>query len=374
MLLAIIGVLATLAQLDRHAYDVPAYAKFVPSRFADFSLFREAVNKVGHGSSRQAVVVARRLVEKHPIPAESLTILALAEIQAKNEDLGSRALVFSAQRGWREPLAQKAVAVAASEADQWDVAADRLSALWRASPDDADVREFSEMLLAHPEVQTQFAKRLVGRDSWALGFLHWAAHNLPPESFVHIVESANRAGARFPCDVISAFAHELLARGLLQLEERLWKSQCGAGEISSKYDVSFSDPGRESAAIESPFAWHFPSAVGLTTTFQPSPRGVSLGFANTEPLRQLLARKYLGLAPGTYALAITAERLDSVSRPILAQLSCAGTSPGTTIGNVTVEVSNQPVSFKIPNVGCAVQELRLRVAKGTGDGILISIN
>lgn len=376
LLLLIVAAVATVVQVDRHAHEVPAYAAFVPHRFANFSLIGTAAQEAENGPPKKAVADARRVVSMHPIQAESLTLLAVAELRNHNQDLGSRALLLAAQRGWREPLAQRAVAIAAAQSGEWDVAADRLAALWKASSDGPDLRELSASLLQQPEMQAHFATRLVDDKEgvWTDGFVRWATDNLEPAVFVNTVTRANRAGARFDCAMMTKSTRKLLRQGWLSLAKQLWHSQCGAGQSSAMNDFAFVEPSLDPDAIEDPFAWQYPEGVGLTLDFPGRSTGAGLDFENTEPLRQLLAQKYVALAPGSHVIRVTAERFDSASRPMLVQFSCAGDEGRKVFQPIAADSRKGPITVDIPASGCSVQTINLRVAKGRGKDVRIAVD
>lgn len=374
VVLTIVAIVGAGVQLDRHAYVVPTYAKFVPTPFESFSLARTILQESERGSPQRAVIDARKLVLKHPIQAESLTILGVAELRNGNQELGSQALTLSAQRGWREPIAQRAVAMAAAQSGSWDVAADRLFALWKTSSDSPEVHDLSAVLMGYPDIQARFAQRLVAQARWQEDFFRWAWRNLKPEAFVRVVEEASRAGAKFECSQMLANARSLLDRGLISLAEAIWRSQCGAGKAYSRNDVAFVDPNADDVAAENPFSWTFPDAIGMTIKFRNNSSGGGLSFQNTEPLRQLLAKKYMALSPGYHKIWLEVGSFGHQERPILVHFSCKGTNANAVFRPVTSSSLDRPIAINIPADRCPVQLLQLRAAKGWAKGVRVLID
>ncbi|MCT2398073.1 hypothetical protein [Novosphingobium mangrovi (ex Huang et al. 2023)] len=371
--LAFVAVVVAVVQVDRHSHEVPAYAKFVPSRFANFALIRKAANEVQNGSSKKALADARRLLFVHPVPAENLTILAVAELQNGHQEGGSRALMLAAGRGWREPFAQRAVAVAAAQSEEWEIAADRLTALWKTSSDSPETRETSGLLLENPEIRSHFAARLVGQTVWLPDFIGWAVRNLDSESFVETIEGAGKAGAQLPCEQLSGIARSLLDQGALLLAERLWRNACAAGATSTRGNLAFDNP--SSAKPQDPFSWTYPSAAGLTVEVDAATNPSSLNFENTDLLRRVVAQKYLALGAGPHHInVVTTDLQTNEARPILVYFACRGSEANAVFRPITADSRNDTIDVQIPANSCPVQTIELRVAKASAKGLRVIID
>jgi len=369
--LLVVATIATVVQIDRHALELPALAKWVPSQFRSFALIREAADEAVRGDPRRAVGDARRLVAKHPIPAEPLTILAIAEHRAGDGVASSAALILAAQRGWREPLAQQSVAIAAMQTGQAEIAADRLSALWKTMKGRPHARELSGQLLEERAVRKKFASKLANRKEWVEAFLSWASRNLALPIFADIIEEANKKGATFDCAMIARTARAFLEQGALLPAQQLWASQCGNKIPSGESDFAFSGVKSTNRISYAPFSWIFPSSVGLTVTSSVANDLASIDFENKDPIRRLIAKKYMALPPGRHSIRVEADELGASSRSLLIRFKCQRqkikneTEPRAKTHSVT----DGPLLVDVPNEGCRVQTLGLIVGKGSGKNI-----
>ena len=239
--LIVVACVATIAQIDRHALEAPSLTYLVPDRFRNFALIRQAATEAETGVPNKAVADARRLVALHPIPAENLTILAIAEHKAGNDKRSADALTLAAQRGWREPLAQRSVALAAAGSGEGDMAADRLIALWKTSTGRPYAYNLTPTLLDEPGIRTHFAFMLESGESWGRLFLKWGSINLSSPVFVDVIEKASSNGSAFDCVFIARKARSILETGSLALATRLWVSQCGSESLSFSKSLEFSD-------------------------------------------------------------------------------------------------------------------------------------
>ena len=191
---------------------------------------------------------------------------------------------------------------------------------------------------------------------------------------MRVVEEASRAGAKFECSQMLANARSLLDRGLISLAEAIWRSQCGAGKAYSRNDVAFVDPNADDVAAENPFSWTFPDAIGMTIKFRNNSSGGGLSFQNTEPLRQLLAKKYMALSPGYHKIWLEVGSFGHQERPILVHFSCKGTNANAVFRPVTSSSLDRPIAINIPADRCPVQLLQLRAAKGWAKGVRVLID
>ena len=168
--LALVGVLATGAQLDRAARYRPELAPLVPGPFRAFSQHHLASASLSGGTTNEALREARRLVERRPIPAEHLSLLAHAQLREDADGPGLTTMQLAAQRGWRDPAAQEArlrLAIAVGDGRE---AALRLAAIWALARDDATLRELAPPVLAHEQARQAMAELLASQPRWVKSF------------------------------------------------------------------------------------------------------------------------------------------------------------------------------------------------------------
>lgn len=146
----------------------------------------------------EALADARRLVRRSPLPAEHVSLLAIAEERNGARDRSGVLVQKAAQRGWRDPIAQQAMFAIALAAGQHREAANRLAALYAVQEDQAPLGDLTSQLQATPEGRSALADALVAGGHWTKGFVYAAALNKAPESRSTIAMALQK-GANLDC-------------------------------------------------------------------------------------------------------------------------------------------------------------------------------
>lgn len=219
--LGVIAIVTASVQLDRQSAVVTQIAPNVPSPARGFAQSQIVAQALLAQDNDRAVSEARRLVERRPIPAESLRLLAQAQFAAGQTDQSALTIQYAAQRGWRDPLAQESMLRLALAADDAPEAARRFAALFLfQGTDDALLEELAPMVLGQPggAGRQTLTDIVAGAERWHPHFVRRGARVLPAEGFVEIVIEAAAQGAIFECDLLigvrpmiearSAGAHE----------------------------------------------------------------------------------------------------------------------------------------------------------------------
>ncbi|MFN3470592.1 MAG: hypothetical protein ACK4Z7_12915 [Novosphingobium sp.] len=213
--LAVLGLLAVVAagaQLDRASRRQPALAPLVPPVFRSFAQERLTIATVRSASPEAALADARTLVSRSPLPAEHLTLLAIAS-ERNGDRQGSALLVQrAAQRGWRDPIAQQAMFDIALAAGDEAEAARRLAALFGVQEDQAPLKDMAARLVATPEGRQALAATMAAGGNWTKAFLRQAAGDLTP-SLAETIVMAQQAGARPDCAAAQAAKRAFIAKG-----------------------------------------------------------------------------------------------------------------------------------------------------------------
>lgn len=199
LLLSGVGVIATGAEVDRSARYNPALAQFVPDFVASFALPHHALRALSHSSADEALEKARLLVQRRPIPAENLSLLAAAQQRAGLEIKSLTTLQIAAHRGWRDRAAQQGMFYIALSAHDNAEAASRLAALWGVDRDIARLGGLTQTLLSTPEGRQAFARKLAAGGKWRESFLTQGRGVLPQANFAETVRTAIADGAKFNC-------------------------------------------------------------------------------------------------------------------------------------------------------------------------------
>lgn len=189
-------------QLDRQAAREPEYARFVLEPFRANAQFIRTARELYGQDTDAALAEARILVQRRPIPAEHLTLLAGAYYQDEQIDRASLAVQFAAQRGWRDTVAQEARLRLALEAGDEAEAARRFVALM-LSPNlnGASLREMGQAVFAGPpgEAESVLVDLVVETDRWHPLLLRHGPSLMPPPAFADVIARSLARGVRLDC-------------------------------------------------------------------------------------------------------------------------------------------------------------------------------
>lgn len=230
--LAGIAVVTAALQLDRQSEKSPALAPLVPHSFRNYAQTQIVAGAVESDNAQVALVEAQRLVRQRPIPAEYLSLLAIAQTKAGQVDEAGFTIQIAGRRGWREPVAQETVLRLALTANDKAEAARRYTALFlRKSTPDALLQEVGPAVLDQtggPGQQTMID--IVSRaERWHSLFLRRGVLVMPAAAFAEIAAESIERGARFDCEALERSV-TALARENAPAAERL---QTGATQICS---------------------------------------------------------------------------------------------------------------------------------------------
>jgi hypothetical protein len=204
LLLAAIALVAVFAQLDRASARRPQLAPLVPAPFRSFAQPSIAMAAAVSADPAGARAEARRLVQRRPLPAEHLFVLALADLRTGDTGGYARAFQRATTRGWRSVPIQQAAARAALAQGDADAAANRIAALWALDASDPALHDLTRVLLANERGRRVFAARLAGTKVWQNLYLQRALELTSRSAAQAIVAEAIGEGARFDRDALSA--------------------------------------------------------------------------------------------------------------------------------------------------------------------------
>jgi len=210
--LLVLALVTTFVQIDRQSATMSALAAAVPGPFRNSAQAVVAARAVEGNDPALALEEAQRLVRRRPIPAENLTLLAVAQTRAGQMEQAGITIQIAGQRGWREPLAQETVLRLALAAGDEAEAARRYAALFlKPSTPDALLQELGPAVLgeAGGAGQRTLAGIIGGTDRWNNMFLRRGMRVMPSSTFSEIAVAAIGRGARFDCGVIAQAATAL---------------------------------------------------------------------------------------------------------------------------------------------------------------------
>lgn len=369
-MLRIIWALACLAlafltlfvELDRQSRRDPAFARLVPRWIASFALAEDVTTALRDDRAQDALEGARDLVAVRPVPAENLTMLALAADANGDADLATRAIGEAAMRGWREPVAQVSVMEAAVAQGEWAIATQRLDAL-RRTGQPAEISDNALKAIGqNADGRKELARRLAEPAPWADDFLRRGPRLLAPGEFAEVLSGSEKLGARFDCARLAASAVEVLRKGQPAAARAVWHGECARAAAARAASSGFN--GLDEAGL-SPFAWSYPRAAGLFRIADKTGGSTRLNWSNSSVLDRRLAERYFDLSSGPHGIDVQSPQGASLieSGDMSVEVMCF--SP-TDAQSVTRRV---PVShdgrFMVPQ-DCPVQRIGLDVDGGKG--------
>jgi hypothetical protein len=201
-MLAVIALITTALQVDKQAEVTPALAPLVPEPLRDFAQTRIAAQAATGDDTARALAEAQILVQRRPLPAEYLALLAVAQANARQTEQSGLTIQIAGQRGWREPVAQEAVLRLALNAGDTAEAARRYAALFlRAETPDTLLMELGPRVFdtAGGPGEATLIDIVAGGERWHPQFLRRGALVMPPATFSAVTRAVAKRGARFDC-------------------------------------------------------------------------------------------------------------------------------------------------------------------------------
>lgn len=362
------AVVAGGVQLDRQARESLSIARQVPAPFAGYALETMARDAYREGDNARGLELSKTLITRRPEPAESLGLLSNGFLAAGDEGKALSALLLSAERGWRDRFTQHLMVSAGLQSGDYDVAAQRLIALWREGDRGEATQGLSRAVFADPAGLAAFENQISGSEQyWATDFLFWAGDNLTGTTVASLARAMGRGGAQVGCSSLSVKTVQMVRYGKPAGAMGIWNSLCAQGKAGAPGDFAF----REVEGLKGPFDWRFPDEAGLETWFEAQGEGKAarsvLRFENSVPLRKIFANRPAMLAAGQHRVAVRMERDDPrASRPLQLQVRCFrddGSFGATQQLDLPVDGA---VEFALPDQACATQDLALITPRGGG--------
>lgn len=229
-LLLATAMLATIAQTDRRSRYQGELAALVPPAYGGFAAEQRTRQALERGDGARALAEARRLVRHRPLPAEHLTMLALAQAMAGDAAAANSALEAAAARGWRDPLPQAASARAALAEGAQDIAAQRITALLATGELPGQSQALFAQLLTTADGRAAMARRYAAKGHWQANSLGRPAALAAPQDLARTIALALAQGAQLPCERLERLANDYARRGHGADAARFWPGNCAVGE------------------------------------------------------------------------------------------------------------------------------------------------
>ncbi len=203
--MAALAVLTTALQIDKQSDITPSLAAAVPPPLRDYAQTRVTLAALEAGDPAIALAAAEVLVQRRPVPAEYLSLLAIAQARAGQAEQAALTIQIAGQRGWREPLAQEAVLRLALAAGDKPEAARRYAALMlHSAAPNAVLQELGEQVFDEaggPGRQTMI-DIVSAAERWQSRFLRRGQAVIEPDAFAEIIAGSVAQGSAFDCPVL----------------------------------------------------------------------------------------------------------------------------------------------------------------------------
>lgn len=319
--IAAYAALVLVSGLDRASASSPALAAFVPAPFAAQAQRSAAQQALQDAQHAPALAAATRAVIADPIDPRSAALLGAAQLADQQRVKADRSFRVAAQFGWRDPLTQLYFMNAALAGGQPRLAALRLDAILRQSPDFPLRNTLLAQFEGTAEGRTALAERLALRPAWSFAYMnHIGLLELPTLRNRAAVVASLGAG-QWGCDSVAPLTAHLATIGGPIEAKQLWQAHCPAAAIG------IADP--QFAAIRLarrpvPFEWNLVGSgdVEATPAAQTGTGQTGLLVRVGGPVPQPIAWQMLTLPPGTYELSWTARNGQSAATGVQVSLSC----------------------------------------------------
>ncbi len=370
-LLVVTGLVTAGVQLDRDARRNAAVADWVPAPFRAFALERIALAESQAGLTDKALRDAAKLVVRRPIPAEHLSILAIAAAKGGEDKLAVDAVLLSAQRGWREQFVQNLIVQLAIQAGNWNVATERLAALWITDMGNPEVYRLTREVLQAPEARDAFGARMADyKDYWPEYFLIMSSNELEPAVYADTIRKAIAAGAQFDCNRLADRARRFVSQGRPDFGRELWSGPCVPNPGEDIGDFGFSPT--QADGPTGPFDWSYLTDAGVTAELRKSDGAWVIDYRNSEPIMKAIARRYANLAAGSHTAELSSEQaIGTDSRALLLRVQCI--NAGGKIRLLLLEGRGR-IPFEVPGEACASQLFTILASRGKGKGVRFSVD
>lgn len=364
--------------VDRMSEARPGLAAASPEVFHAFTARRLAVEELRRNRPDSAVSHARRAVQRDPIDAQSSGLLGAALLAAGKNDSARMAFTVSGALGWREPLTQSYWMSVALEQGDFRIAAQRLDAILRQSPEYDGRQEMLALFEASPDGREELVKRLADVPVW-LGTYFRDANGVPlpnRQARAAVALRLPEAGVR-DCSLVAGLSSALTSEGNYALGRSLWRAHClapGEDGLVNNGDFELSGLVKPKNAFD--WIWTEDGAVELGIGKMPGFSGQALSLTNRAPGHRVFATQLIALIPGRYRINWRAR--DAAGKPATGISVGVVCNPDSLATLAAASVDDRTAQFSAPfevPASCPGQWLKLGIGEGveaaTVDDIVI---
>jgi hypothetical protein len=323
------GALAIASGLDRMSLKQPELAASVPAAFASQALRSSGAVLIGQGQARPALAKGEAAVRDAPLDPGSTALLGIARFRTGDSAGAERAFRIAGQLGWREQFTQTYWMGRALEIGDWRIAAMRLDALLRQSPELLAERRLLDPLESSAAGRAALAERILTGPGWLRPYTSGLT-DVPREVLLLRAQVLGEVAARkglLGCEAVAPLVERMVEEAAELEAAALWRQHCPGAATTLVYDGAFA-----AASLQqdrSQFSWTFVGQSEANLLLEPTAKGAGqrLVVETTSPRPRQIARQMVLIAPGTYRLSWTAESADGApSDLVAAALSCSQVS------------------------------------------------
>jgi hypothetical protein len=329
----------------------PELAARVPAPFASQALRSEGVQLIDRGEARAALARGEAAVRDAPLDPGSTALLGIARFRLGDAPGAERAFRIAGQLGWREQFTQTYWMARALEVGDWRIAALRLDALLRQSPELLAERRLIDPIESSPAGRAALAERILAAPGWLRPYTSLFT-DVPRPVLLQRAQVLGAVAARkglLGCETVAPLVERLVQEAAEIEAATLWRQHCPGAAATLVYDGQFA-----AASLQqdrSQFAWTFVGQSDANLLLEPvgEDGAKRLVVETTASRPRQIARQMVLVPPGAYRLSWSGtEPAGAAGEPVAAAFSCAqvtsdwlpasfDTAAGRWVADVTVD-------------------------------------
>ena len=361
------------AQLDHAVEKQPSLARLVFPPFAGLSHAVAAEKALATEMKNASVREAKALALARPTASESFSRLARAYALNGEAELAQKAILASATRGWRDPLAQLVILQAAMNVEDWDVVAQRLTALRKMRREHDFFDQQLVQLASVERGRTELAAQLAVDPMGQRQFMRDGLSLLPADYFADIMVKSASTEQGMNCDTFNLATERLLRTGDRRNALKVWLDDCRGSANAGFADIAFGRGATDE--LPGPFEWRYPRGAGLSNFTASDGEGQTvLRFANNSRLNKVVAERVLLLDPGSARVNVRLDqsrRAETGRKPRVSPvIQCFGARKSV----LTSSEDGDDWTVQIPGSGCDVQLLQILATPGRSTVASVSVS
>lgn len=316
-----LAIAALLSGSDRQSREFPNSPSIVGWPYDTGAARAKAALAFVRTGPASAIEYARRAVLSDPLSAQAVSILGRSQLYAEQLPAARKTFEVAGQLGWRDAMTQIYWLDQALVSSDYKIAAERLDALLRQSPEYEKRDRFLAVVASTPEGRSALANRLKLSPGWVRKVVA-DVNDLPLDQVLQRVDIMRRTGKGvWDCPVSETIVQKLINFNMLDEAQSVWRLNCTSSG-SLVYDGGFEHLDTLKATVA--FDWKLTNRgdaeIALTQSLS-NTRSLSLEVI--APISLPVIRQLIVLKPGRYRLTWrTPDTEASQARALRVALSC----------------------------------------------------